>query len=747
MTRFDFYIKKNYRQYLSIFLISIAFSSLNGCGEVSINKNQEYVGYLFPYFIGNAPGEEAIRYAISTDGYNFKALNNNKAIIDSNKISSRGGVRDPHILRGDDGKTFYMTVTDLYVPNDGWSNHAMILMKSEDLINWTSNIINIPETFPKEFGDIKRVWAPQTIFDTEKNQYMVYWSMLGDNGSDIIYYAYVNDDFTALTTIPKQLYFSPTNSACIDGDIIFHNGQYHLFFKSESDGGIKQAVSNKLTEGYVQLDGNMDQTDEAVEGSSVFKLIDSDKYILMYDMYMTGKYQFTESTDLINFSVIDEDISMDFHPRHGTVLPVTAKEMSALKAKWGQAFNSADKLSIQSKSILVKHNNVAIDDVNKTIYLPVKNDTNLASFDPKLTFLSANNLNVKGEVTPKGPQDFSRSNVNYFIDFGDEKISYSVKVQVNNNPVLDGYYADPEIIYSNKTKKYHLYPTSDGFDGWSGTYFKSFSSSDLITWQDDGVILDLKKDVSWTSRNAWAPTIIEKKRTDAEPSSESEYSYYYYFTAAQKIGVAVANHPSGPFVDSGAPLISSKPAGITHGQEIDPDVFRDPVSGKSYLYWGNGYLAVVELNEDMISIKQETIKVLTPDATFREGVEVFFRDGTYYFMWSENDTRHEDYRVRYATASAPMGPLTIPENNLILSKNVEKKIYATGHNSVVKAANSDQWYIVYHRFTRPHGITMERAAGFNREISIDKLTFSDKGEVEKVELTLIGITSENYKFK
>ena len=49
-----------------------------------------------------------------------------------------------------------------------------------------------------------------------------------------------------------------------------------------------------------------------------------------------------------------------------------------------------------------------------------------------------------------------------------------------------------------------------------------------------------------------------------------------------------------------------------HGQQIDVDVFTDPVSGKSYLYWGNGYMAGAELNEDMLSIKENTLTVLTP---------------------------------------------------------------------------------------------------------------------------------------
>src|SRR5690606_30574352 len=149
-------------------------------------------------------------------------------------------------------------------------------------------------------------------------------------------------------------------------------------------------------------------------------------------------------------------------------------------------------------------------------------------------------------------------------------------------------------------------------------------SNNLVDWKDEGVILDLKKNVPWAGRNAWAPAIEEKK-------IDGKYKYFYYYSGAQKIGVAVANEPTGPFRDIGKPLIASKPKGINRGQEIDPDVFTDPKSGKSYLYWGNGYMAVAELNKDMVSIKESTVKVITPDKTFREGTYVFYRKGLYYF--------------------------------------------------------------------------------------------------------------------
>lgn len=291
--------------------------------------------YLFTYFTGNSRAGEAIRFAISRDGYHFSALNNNEPVILSEKISSTGGVRDPHILRGADGKTFYMVVTDMVSAN-GWnSNRAMVLLKSRDLVNWTSSVVNIQKRFPGN-EDLLRVWAPQTIYDPVAKKYMVYWSMKHGKDPDKIYYAYANADFTGLETAPEQLFFSPANGACIDGDIVFKDGKYHLFFKTEGDGaGIKVAVSDRLTGGYKLIDKYVQQTKDPVEGAGVFKLNGKNEYILMYDVYTKGRYQFTRTTDLENFTVVDEEVTMDFHPRHGTVMSITATEAARLMKKWG----------------------------------------------------------------------------------------------------------------------------------------------------------------------------------------------------------------------------------------------------------------------------------------------------------------------------------------------------------------------------------------------------------------------------
>lgn len=625
-------------------IFSVVLSAFSLQKEV---QEKDYVAYLFTYFTGNHISEEAVCYAVSMDGYSYWALNGGKPVLDSKVISSTGGVRDPHILRGEDGKTFYMVLTDMVSAN-GWdSNRAMVLLKSNDLVNWTHTVINMQKKYEGQ-ESLKRVWAPQTIFDPEAGKYMVYWSMQYAGGPDVIYYAYANDDFTDLEGEPKVLFLPENRKSCIDGDIVYKDGVFHLFYKTEGHGnGIKVATTRSLTSGqWTEEPDYKQQTTDAVEGAGTFKLIGQDKYILMYDVYMKGRYQFTETTDLKNFKVIDNDVKMNFHPRHGTIIPITRDELLRITEKWGK------------------------------------------------------------------PAELG---------------------QLPNNPVLPGFHADPEIVYSHQTKKYYIYSTTDGQPGWGGWYFTAYSSDDLKHWTYEGVILDLKSEqVPWANGNAWAPCIEEKL-------VKGKYKYYFYYSGNPKngqgkqIGVAVADSPTGPFVDLGHPIITESPVG--GGQQIDVDVFTDPVSGKTYLYWGNGYMAGAELNKDMVSIKKKTLTVMTPeggtlqDYAYREAPYVFYRNGLYYFMWSVDDTGSPNYHVAYGTSKSPLGPIEVAAQPVVLKQNPEQQIYGTAHNSVLQIPGTDEWMIVYHRINKWY---LKDAPGVHREVCIDRLQFNDDGTIQPV---------------
>jgi GH43 family beta-xylosidase len=303
------------------------------------------------------------------------------------------------------------------------------------------------------------------------------------------------------------------------------------------------------------------------------------------------------------------------------------------------------------------------------------------------------------------------------------------------NPILPGFHADPEVLYSHKTGKYYIYPTTDGVAGWGGHTFNVFSSTNLKKWKDEGTIIDVKTDqVKWADGNAWAPCIEEKR-------INGKYKYFFYFSANSKegkgkqIGVATSDSPTGPFTDLGHPIVTTSPVG--RGQQIDVDVFTDPKSGKSYLYWGNGYMAVAELNEDMTSLKEGTTVVLTPKGgtlgtyAFREASYVFYRNGLYYFLWSVDDTGSPNYHVAYGTSSSPTGPIEVAKDPIVLIQDAKNEIYGPAHNSILKIPGKDEWYIVYHRINKNY-LNKEDGPGYHREVCIDRMMFNEDGTIRRV---------------
>ena len=319
-----------------------------------------FVGYLFAYFEGGGDKnqQEQLRFAVSDDARSWYALNNNKPVVASDTISESGGIRDPHILRGDDG-CYYIVATDMHThdPKQGWNqNPGIVLMKSADLVNWTHSKINLARDWPA-FSDAYWVWAPQTIYDRKAKKYMIYFTLqrTGDNRQSLItYYAYANPDFTAFESEPKQLFAAKYGS--IDNDIVYHNGTYHLFYKGntkdasgkEVKNGIQRATSKHLLgpwkEDYNYLDAYAGTTTH-VEGSSVFMLNPDDtpanprtpapQFILMYDLYGSGRYEYQTSTDLKHWTAQPQSFRKDFFPRHGSVIPLTADELQRLQQKWG----------------------------------------------------------------------------------------------------------------------------------------------------------------------------------------------------------------------------------------------------------------------------------------------------------------------------------------------------------------------------------------------------------------------------
>ena len=186
-----------------------------------------------------------------------------------------------------------------------------------------------------------------------------------------------------------------------------------------------------------------------------------------------------------------------------------------------------------------KHSNVrtSMDCDAKTITSVVNNraEINAVPVTFALTYDDAS-VTVDGKSFASGDKlDMSKKHT-LVIECSDgnggivsEKWTLEKAVQ-SNNPVLPGQYADPDIDYFDG--KFWIFPTTDGFSGWSGNYFHAFSSTDLVNWTDEGVILDVDKNHEpttngdentaispWSVGSAWAPT-IEKKN-----------GKYYFYTA------------------------------------------------------------------------------------------------------------------------------------------------------------------------------------------------------------------------
>jgi hypothetical protein len=287
-----------------------------------------------------------------------------------------------------------------------------------------------------------------------------------------------------------------------------------------------------------------------------------------------------------------------------------------------------------------------------------------------------------------------------------------------NNPVLPGLNADPHIAEFDGV--FYIYPTTDGYANWGATSFSVFSSTNLVDWTSRGVILDLAKDLTWASQNAWAPAIARAGST-----------YYFYFCAAQQIGVATSTSPTGPFKDAlGHPLLTTRQFGP---QSIDPYVFVDD-DGTRYLYFGSGTggLRVVKLGADMTSLVGTPANISPSGAGgVLEGSAMFKRNGSYYLQWSEGDTRNADYQVAYARAGSPTGPFT--RAGTILQQDTALGILSTGGSTVLGFPARDEYYLVYHRFKIPGG------DGTHREVCIDRMLFNADGTIIPVKPTLQGL--------
>lgn len=288
------------------------------------------------------------------------------------------------------------------------------------------------------------------------------------------------------------------------------------------------------------------------------------------------------------------------------------------------------------------------------------------------------------------------------------------------NPRFQG--ADPHAVVIGD--ELWVFPTGGPGGAWTADRFGAFSSRDLKTWRSRGVVLTRDR-IGWIGDDGardhylWAPAV----------ATRNGQWYLYYSVGPQnptpsRIGVAVAARPEGPYRDSGRPLVT----GDRGFEAIDPMVFADRRSGRTYLYAGGSAgarLKVWALKPDMTSIAREIAVPQPPQ--FTEGAFMHERNGIYYLSYSHGRWNGPDYAVHYATALSPVGPWRY--RGAILTSDARHQ--GPGHHSFVRMP-SGEWLIVYHRWEQRAG-----PAPFTgeRQVAIDRVRYARDGRILPIVMT------------
>lgn len=516
------------KSFLLICLLAATFSA-----KAQVPDESEFSRYLFTYFTRTGDLQEYLRFGLSRDAVNWRALNNNKPVLASDTIAYSHGIRDPFLLRGQNGE-FLIVCTDMNSERDGWgSNPGIVMLRSEDLVHWTHSYVHLPAQY-HNFSDARFVWAPEVIYDENEGRYMVYFTLQRNYESGPkynTYYAYANDDFTDFISEPKLLFAAKYYS--IDNDIIKGpDGKWHLFYKgatfdsngNEKQHGILRAVSDNLTgpykEDFVFLDAYAN-TSTAVEGSSTFKLIGQQKYILMYDVYQEGRFEFQTSTDLWNWTKEPQSFTKDFMPCHGSVIPITLEEAKRLV----EAFPSIDVDSIlvdegtwqepedTGGSLLVSYSfDQNADDSGKYTASPKGSAQFIVLEDNNRVLFTGNEDGYLSLGPLMGPAVFKKLNRNYTI-------SLDICVGKNNNSLNNHCWAWS--FGNGKTSIYSALINKGGNNNW---YYEINQNKAYQTNSSRGLSTGEWHNVTVVQKNNYNSIFIDGERCamtniDIKPSN------------------------------------------------------------------------------------------------------------------------------------------------------------------------------------------------------------------------------------
>ena len=222
------------------------------------------------------------------------------------------------------------------------------------------------------------------------------------------------------------------------------------------------------------------------------------------------------------------------------------------------------------------------------------------------------------------------------------------------NPIFaDRWTADPAPFVDGDT--IYVYAGHDNAQGnelFNMPDWVCYSSTDLKTWKNHGVLLRPTDFPFGKEKSAWAAQVVKKGR-----------KYYWYATmintrapGAQSIGVAVADSPLGPWKAHEKPVIVDTDTPSPYwGNDIDPTVFVDD-DGTGWLVWGNPVCYIAKLKPSMLEVDGEIRAIPLPNYT--EGPWLDKRGKTYYIIYPSRAHQGFGEHLDYATAPSPEGPWT-----------------------------------------------------------------------------------------
>jgi arabinoxylan arabinofuranohydrolase len=281
-----------------------------------------------------------------------------------------------------------------------------------------------------------------------------------------------------------------------------------------------------------------------------------------------------------------------------------------------------------------------------------------------------------------------------------------------DNPIVQtNYTADPApMVYDGKVYLFTSHDddvTEDDF--YTMRNYCGFSSSDMVNWTHYGIVATLKefKWLNGHNNGAWAPQCVER-----------DGKFYLYIPIQGKgMGVLSSDSPMGPFKDPiGKALINRG-----NWSDIDPTVFIDD-DDQAYLYWGNGTLWYVKLNENMTSYSGSIITANPKPSNFTEGPWFYKRGDQYYMGYAGMGGGNEN--LQHAMSTSPTGPWT-SKGTVMQSGNC-----FTNHPGICDFKGNS--YLFYHNANLPGGGT------FKRSVCLEQFTYKSDGTIPVISQTKEG---------